>query len=218
MIEQVQTHSSPAVVLAAPWPRTVVCGTDGTTEAGEAVRQAAELTGERGRLEIVTVTPDSPGFPCLDRSAAALDQAERITHALEVDASLRAMPAATAAAGLIRAARHADLLAVGCDALGPTPKAVLRRAHSSVLLARRPPDLPFWDTLLVAADGPSSAHVVAAQLASEHGSALREAPVAASATAAAAIGCGLIVVGDQALAMQVARIAPCSVLVVREHR
>jgi nucleotide-binding universal stress UspA family protein len=217
MIELTHPRIGPDPAPADTWPRTVVCGTDGTAEAREAVRQAADLAGSRAHLEIVTVTPASPGFPCLDTSAAALGQAEQITSALDVEATLRATPAATAAAGLIRAADHADVLVVGCDALGPTPKAVLRRAYCSVLLARRPPDLPLWDTIFVADDAPSSVHLTAARLAAEHGSVLHSVQSAKLPMAAAATGCGLIVIADDALAVQVARVAPCSVLVVRDR-
>jgi hypothetical protein len=213
MLELLSPRTGADLAVAAPWPSSVVCGTDGTAEAREAVRQAAEAS--QGELEIVTVTPASSGFPCRESSRAALGQAEEITRALDVDATLRALPAATAAAGLIRESARTDLLVVGCDALGPTPKAVLRRARCSVLLARRPPDEPLWETILVAAGAGAAVQTAAARLAAAHGSRLRAAPAAELATAAAATGCGLIVIGDDAPAALVARIAPCSVLVIR---
>jgi hypothetical protein len=51
-------HSLPPCpdVTAAPWPARVVCGVDGTDQAREAVRQAAELAGPDGRLEKVINT------------------------------------------------------------------------------------------------------------------------------------------------------------------
>ena len=203
--------SSPA------WLHRIVCGIDGTAEAREAVRQAAELTGPSGELEIVVVTPAFRGFAFRDGATSMLEHAERTAHTLGVGPEGHVLPAATAAAGLIRAATGADLLVIGCDALGPTPKATLRRAPCSVLLARRPPDRPLLDTIVVAADAPPQAQLWATRLAAEHESHMRTAPTAEIATAAEAIGCGLIVIGDGAIAAQVARAAPCSVLVVRNH-
>jgi hypothetical protein len=125
--------------------------------------------------------------------------------------------AATAAAGLIRAAAGADLLVIGCDALGPTPKATLRRAPCSVLLARRAPDRPLLGTVLIAGDGPPAVQAWATHLADEHETEVRTAPTAEIVAAAATIACGLIVIGDGALAAHVARAAPCSVLVARSQ-
>jgi nucleotide-binding universal stress UspA family protein len=121
--------------------------------------------------------------------------------------------APTPSYGLIRA----DLLVIGCDALGWVPTAVLRRAPCSVLLARRPPDRPLLDTVLVGCGSAPIAHARAAALAAAHGSELSSVRAETITTAAAAIGAGLIVLADDAAAPHQARIAPCSVLVVRDH-
>jgi nucleotide-binding universal stress UspA family protein len=210
--ETISAKASPAVGL-----RRVVCGSDGTSEAREAVRQAAELAAPGGALEIVVVTPAFRGFAFRDRAATTLRDAVRTADALGGSIAGHVSPAATAAAGLIRAAAGADLLVIGCDALGPTPKATLRRAPCSVLLARRAPDRPLLGTVLIAADGPPAVQAWAAHLAGERGAEVRTAPTAAIVAAAEAIGCGLIVIGDGALAAHVARAAPCSVLVVRSQ-
>src|SRR5689334_843996 len=144
--------------------RTIVCGVDGSAKSREAARQAAILAGHDGRLEFVAVTP---------RGATALAGAGRVAQALGVAPTARTISAATTADGLIRAAARADLLVVGCDDVGRVPKAVLRRAPCSVLLSRRPPDLPFLDTIVVAAEAPAHARAVAAQLACEHEAQLR---------------------------------------------
>jgi hypothetical protein len=123
--------------------------------------------------------------------------------------------AGSPADGLIRAAAGADLVVVGCDAVGRVPTALLRRAPCSVLLARRPPDLPLCELFLVAAGGDAAHHIAAAELAFAQGAELETVAPATIAVAAAASGCGLIVVPDDALAAQTARAAPCSVLVVR---
>jgi nucleotide-binding universal stress UspA family protein len=202
-------------VAALSRSRRIVCGVDGGAEAREAVRQAAELAGPAGRIEVVTVTPASAGFPCRDRAATALADAGRTAHHAGVGTESRAVAAATAAAGLIRAAAGAELLVVGCDALGPTPKAVLRRAPCSVLLARRRSE-PAAPGAIVAGDaGPARA--AAERLAREHGVQVHLVPAAEIIATAAAVGCGLIVVADGAAAAEVARLAPCSVLVVRGH-
>jgi nucleotide-binding universal stress UspA family protein len=195
----------------------IICGVNGTSEAREAVRQAAALAGPAAELELVTVTPASRGFPFREGAAAILDASERTARAAGVSPVATAVPAATAAAGLIRASARADLLVVGCDALGGTPKAALRRAPCAVLLARRAPDRALLDTIVVADDGPPAVQRWAAELAGVHGSEVRTAPTSEVAATAAADGCGLIVIGESANAAQVARVAPCSVLVVRDR-
>ena len=217
MLQVSESLSVAATTSAAPRLGRVVCGADGTAEAREAVRQAAELAGPSGELEIVIVTSAFRGFSFRDGAAAMLGDAEHTARALGVSPSGHVLPAATAAAGLIRAAAGADLLVIGCDALGPTPKATLRRAPCSVLLARRLPDRPLLDTILVAAEAPPQAQRWAAHLAGEHEAEVRTAPTAEIATAAEAVGCGLIVIGEGAIAAQVARTAPCSVLVVHDR-
>ncbi len=123
------------------WPQSIVCGTDGTSEAREAVRQAAELALTGATVELISIVP---GHGFADNAAKAEADAKRITHALGVEATFTAVEAGTAAAGLLTAAWRADVLVVGCDALGPTPKAILRHARSSLLLARRLRDVTLW--------------------------------------------------------------------------
>jgi nucleotide-binding universal stress UspA family protein len=217
LVLMLQLSEKLSVPAASVRLRRVVCGVDGTSEAREAIRQAAELAAAGADLELVVVPAVSRGFSFQERAAAILDDADRHAVALGVSPVARALPAATAAAGLIRAAFDADLLVVGCDALGGTPKAVLRRARCALLLARRAPGRPLLHTVLVAADGPRQVHRWAAYLADVHGSDLRTAPTAEIAAVAESEGCGLIVIGEGASAAQVARAAPCSVLVIRDH-
>jgi nucleotide-binding universal stress UspA family protein len=213
-------HATDAEQVPAPWLRSVVCGVDGTAAGREAARQAAELTGAHGRLELVAVTPGA-GLAAFVLPAATaarvLFEAQNVAQ-LECPGATTSMVAAgNPADGLIRAAAGADLLAVGCDAVGRVPTAVLRRAPCSVLLARRPPDLPLCELILVAGGDDAAHHIAAAHLAFEHGSDLETVSPMLIATAAAVRGCGLIVVSDDALAVQIARAAPCSVLVVRQR-
>jgi nucleotide-binding universal stress UspA family protein len=208
MTELVLPLPAPSADAPPRWPATVVCGVNGTRQGREALRQAAVVLAPGGRLELHLVTRGH-GF---DHDAdGILAGALAYAHDLGVDATARAAVDATAAAGLITAAQHADLLVVGCDALGPTPKAVLRHARCSVLLARHPADEPFGETVLVAdADAPHL-HELAAALADEQ----RAVPEPMLPVAAEATGCALIVTADRASAIQLARVAPCSVLVVR---
>ena len=200
---------------------SVVCGVDGTAASREAVRQAAVLAGPGRCLELVTVTP-APGRPSFlpppDAAMRVLAEAEAIARRLGIAAASSSIHAAPAAEGLIRDAARADLLVIGCDTLGRVPTAVLRRAPCSLLLTRRPPDLPFCDSILVAAGDDPAPHLTAARLAHEHGSELHAVQPAGIATAAAAIGCGLIVTADDGMAAAIARHASCSVLVVRKPR
>lgn len=202
-----------------PWLRTIVCGVDGTAAGREAARQAAELARPGARLQLVAITP-APGRPTFlpppSAAPGVLAEAERIARDSLAEVSVSSGTAASAADGLIRASEGADLLVIGVDTLGRVPTAVLRRAPCSVLLARRPPDLPLFDTLLVAAGGDPAPHIAAAQLAVEHGSEVHAVAPASAGTAAAAMGCGLIVTADDGFAATIARAAPCSVLVVRQ--
>ena len=213
-------HATDAEQVPAPWLRSVVCGVEGSPAGREAARQAAELTGTHGRLELVAVTPGAGLAPSVfpaATAARALCEAQNVVQRVRSDVSTSMIAAGTPADGLIRAAAGADLLVVGCDAVGRLPTAVLRRAAGSVLLARRPPDQPLCEQIQVAAGDDTAHHIAAAHLAFEHGSDLETVSPMSIATAAAVTGCGLIVVSDNALTVQIARAAPCSVLVVRRH-
>jgi hypothetical protein len=183
---------------------------DGTAASREAARQATALAGEEGRLEFVAVTTRA--------HTTGLAGAGRVAEALGVSATMRTLTATTTADGLIRAAARADLLVIGGKHFGRVQKAVLRRAPCSVLMSRRPPDLPFLNTIIVASDAPSHTRAVAAQLARDRGAQLRIVCGANVVTAATVIGCGLIVVPTGAHTIELTRIAPCSVLAVRPPR
>ena len=92
---------------AFQWPGLVICGVDGTAHGREAVRQAAELAGPHGRLELVAVSPPSnrAEFPPVPESAVV--EAER---ALGADGTSRRLTAPSPSEGWIRAAARADLL------------------------------------------------------------------------------------------------------------
>ena len=116
----------------------------------------------------------------------------------------------------------ADVVVVGSHdiettrgiSLGRVVKPLLTMAHCSVLIARRPSDLALFEVIDLAAGGTPLATTLAAHLAAEHGSELR---TIAQGTAAAAIGCGLVVTGDDVVGARIAREAPCSVLIVRDR-
>ena len=71
---------------------------------------------------------------------------------------------------------------------------------------------------MVAEESPPFVHELVAALADRHGAETRTVPEVKLPLAAAATGCGLIVAGDGPGAIQLARIAPCSVLIVRPDR
>ena len=225
-------HADPQAAVAGSEPRlhTIVCGVDGLATGREAMRQAAAVAGPDGHVEVVAVTP-APGHPQFlplpNAAAEALAEAERIAASLGVTATSRAVSSASVARALSSAAAGADLVVVGCRevqtahgvALGPVIEPLLAIAPCSVLVARRPPDLPLFDVIVVAEDdSPHDEATTAARLANEHGAATRVVTSAAAVNAAAAIGCGLIVTADGPHATRLAREAPCSVLIVRESR
>jgi hypothetical protein len=211
-------HPKRTETVPRTWLHSVVCGVDGTPGGREAARQAAELAGPHGALELVAVAPGAgaaPFVPPAVNAARALMQAEAIALRDCPAVGSTMVHARTAADGLIRAAAGADLLVVGCDAVGPVATALLRRAPCSILLARRPPDLPLCEVFLVAAGGEAAHHIAAAELAFAVGAELQTVTPSTIATAAAASGSGLIVLPDDAQAVQTARAASCSVLVIR---
>jgi nucleotide-binding universal stress UspA family protein len=195
----------------------------------EAVRQAAALADARSRLELVTVTP-APGHPLFlplpAGARTALASAKRLAASLGAHPATRVVSAVSPAEGLARAAADADLLVIGSRdietargiSLGRVGKPLLSTARCSILIARRPPDRPLFDVIDLAAGSSPLTTLIAAHLAAGHGSELQTVSPAHLATAAAAIGCGLVVTGDGADGARIAREAPCSVLVVRERR
>lgn len=165
--------------------RSVVCGVDGSRAGLEAVRQAAALAGPAAKLELVAITPQAghPLFlPLPDAARNALADARQTVRALGRDASVNAVPAASAGPGLLRAAGRCDLIVVGCSeittprgpSLGRVAGPVVARALQSVLVARQPP--PGSDvvgSILVAVDGSAASHLAtlcAARIAADHGS------------------------------------------------
>jgi nucleotide-binding universal stress UspA family protein len=165
--------------------RSVVCGVDGTRAGLEAVGQAAVLAGPAATLELIAITPDAghPLFvPLPDAARHALADARQAVRALGRDASVTAVPAASAASGLLHAAGDCDLLVIGCSeittplglSLGPVAGPIVARSLHSVLVARQPP--PGSDvvsSILVAVDGSAPAHLAtlrAARIAAQHGS------------------------------------------------
>ena len=101
--------------------------------------------------------------------------------------------------------------------LGRVAKPLLSMARCAIFIARRPPDLALFDVVDLTAGGSPRATIAAARLAAGHGSEIRTILPGTAATAAAAIGCGLVVTGDGAEGARIAREAPCSVLIVRER-
>jgi nucleotide-binding universal stress UspA family protein len=172
-------ETSPVVTF-----HSVLCGIDGSNADAAAVRQAAILAGPSARLELLSITRETPSNatvrPQLTRREAT--RALRNARATAVDYGAhpveRMVDGASDADGIMDAARDHDLLVVGPPEegrlLGVLVGAVTTHAAHKLpcplLVSRRSPDFP--NPILLADDGTEvsgEAVRIAAALAAQHG-------------------------------------------------
>jgi nucleotide-binding universal stress UspA family protein len=149
----------------------IVCGVDGSRSAHLAVEQAIALSAPATALVFVcvreatgvgasrqaTITPE--------RAHTALEDAVEAARQAGVDAAAELLRGHDPRPILLDEASRSDLLVVashggsraGGIALGATASAVVHRATVPVLVARRPPDVPFPQRILAATDGSADA-------------------------------------------------------------
>jgi nucleotide-binding universal stress UspA family protein len=145
----------------------IVCGTDGSRSAHLAVEQAIALSGPATALIFVCVR-EAGGVGASRRATITAERADQVLHeavlaAREagVDAAAELLPGHDPRPVLLDEASRSDLLVVashgvsraGGIALGATASAAVHRASVPVLVARRPPEAPFPERILVATDG-----------------------------------------------------------------
>lgn len=163
--------SSPADTPVRPEPPApfgrIVCGIDGSRSSKLAAEQAVALAGPATALVFVcvreaagagasrrtTITPE--------RADAALEEAIKSAREAGVDAAAEILEGHDPRPILLDEASRSDLLVVAAHAgsraggilLGGTAAAAVHRATVPVLVARRSPDAPFPQRILVATDG-----------------------------------------------------------------
>jgi nucleotide-binding universal stress UspA family protein len=201
---------------ASPF-RSIACGVDGTRAGFEAARQAVVLAQPGVPLRFIAVTWETgtraDAMVALGRQRAedALDRARALAHDLGVLAHCALIDGPHAADKLLDAATGDDLLVVGSSGrshagglvLGHAAADVLRRARTSVLVARGAPDHAFPGPILVAVEDAAHARAtgeVAGALArrfattatilaaTRDGASARHAAAEAGAAVAAATG------------------------------
>jgi nucleotide-binding universal stress UspA family protein len=175
-----------AVPGARPF-RSISCGVDGTRAGFEAARQAAVLAQPGVHLRFLAVTWATGTLAGTmvelghHRAEQALERARVIAHDLGVRADAVVIDGPHAADKLLEAAADDDLLVVGSSGrshagglvLGHAADAVLRRARTSVLVARPSAHITFPGSILVAVDEAAHARTagdLAGALAGRHGS------------------------------------------------
>jgi nucleotide-binding universal stress UspA family protein len=155
-----QTASSPAPVFGA-----VVCVTDRSAGSAEAVRQAAHLAREDGRLELVALAPDpAPGRPRPQAvQIESLVEGAAVASRCGVQATVHIDETSDDVEAVVSRCRGHGLLVLPA---GPLAEAVLPRADLPVLVTR--PAREFPGSVLIAVDGTPEAHAatrLGAQLA-----------------------------------------------------
>ena len=145
----------------------IVCGVDGSRSAHLAVEQAISLSGPSTALVFVCVR-EATGAGATrratitaERADEALEDAVKAAREAGVDAAAEILPGHDPRPILLGEACRSDLLVVashggsraGGIALGGTASAAVHRATVPVLIARRPPEVPFPQRILVATDG-----------------------------------------------------------------
>jgi nucleotide-binding universal stress UspA family protein len=147
--------------------RRIVCGVDGSRSAQLAVEQAIALSGPSTALAFVCVREETGAGASrqatitADRADAALEQAVEAARDAGVDAAAEILTGHDPRPILLDEASRSDLLVVashggsraGGIALGGVASAAVHRAAVPVLIARRPPETPFPQRILVATDG-----------------------------------------------------------------
>ena len=136
----------------------VLCVTDGSQAGAEAVRRAALLAGDDGRLDLLALAPDPP--PGRPRPQAtqieALVTATTIAARLGVGATTDIAETSDATATVAGRCRDHGLLVL---APGPLAAAMVACADVPVLVAR--PGAEALESVLVAVDGSPEAHAAA---------------------------------------------------------
>jgi nucleotide-binding universal stress UspA family protein len=158
-----QPKGRPSHSNAGPFA-SIACGVDGTRAGFEAARQAAVLAQPDVPLRFLAVTWETgthaEGMAALGhhRAEEALERARVVAHQFGVPAGSMVIDGPNAAEKLLAAAADADLLVVGGSGrshtgglvLGHAAAEVLKRAPSSVLVARSVPNRTFPASILVA--------------------------------------------------------------------
>src|SRR5829696_389137 len=148
----------------------ILCVTDLSDGGAEAVRQAAVLAGPGRSIDLVSVAPRRrPGMPRPQADQIeALVVGTRLAVKQAVGTTVHISEATDEPAGVLECAGH-DLIVM---AAGDAGLEVLRRATTSLLLTRRPPEgSPFPESILVGVDGSAESHAAvrsAARLAARH--------------------------------------------------
>jgi nucleotide-binding universal stress UspA family protein len=140
---------------------------DGSRSARLAVEQAIVLSGPSTALVFVCVREEKGAGASrqatitAERADAALEEAVKTAGEAGVDAAAEILPGHDPRPILVGEAARSDLLVVashggsraGGIALGGVASAAVHRATVPVLVARRSPDLPFPQRIVVATDG-----------------------------------------------------------------
>jgi len=164
----------------------IVCGVDGSRSAHLAVEQAIALSTPTTALVFVCVREaagagaSARATITAERADAALEDALRAARDAGVDAAAEILEGHDPRPILLDEASRADLLVVashggsraGGIALGGTASAAVHRSTVPVLVARRPPEVPFPQRILVATDGSGDAEravELTSRIAHRHG-------------------------------------------------
>jgi nucleotide-binding universal stress UspA family protein len=136
----------------------VLCVTDGSRAGTAAVRQAALLTGEDGRLDLLALAPDpAPGRPRPQAAQIeALVSGSAVASRGGVHSIVHIAETSDEAAAVAESSRDHGLLVL---AAGPLAGDVLPRVEVPVLVAR--PGADRLDSVLAAVDGSPEAHAAA---------------------------------------------------------
>jgi nucleotide-binding universal stress UspA family protein len=136
----------------------VLCVTDGSPASTEAVRRAARLAGDGGRLDLLALAPDPPQGRPRPQAAQieALVSATAVASRERVHANVQIAETSDGPATVAARARGHDLLVLPPGRLA---RAMVARAELPVLVARPGPQA--LDSVLVAVDGTAQAHAAA---------------------------------------------------------
>jgi nucleotide-binding universal stress UspA family protein len=140
---------------------------DGSRSANLAVEQAIALSGPSTALVFVCVREEAGAGAShratitAERSDATLEAAVRAARDAGIDAAAETLQGHDPRPILLDEASRSDLLVIashggsraGGIALGGVASAAVHRAAVPVLIARRPPDVPFPQRILAATDG-----------------------------------------------------------------
>ena len=165
----------------------IVCGVDGSRSTHLAVEQAIALSGPNTALVFVCVREETgagltrQATITAERADAALEDAVKAAHEAGLDAAAEILPGHDPRPILLGEAARSDLLVVashggsraGGIALGGVASAAVHKGTVPVLIARRTPEAPFPQRILVATDGSPDAEravELTSRIAHRHGS------------------------------------------------